>query len=237
MDSNTKLLLTCEHASNHVPSDWRDLVRIPDDVLQSHRGYDPGASALTDILRDSLNPFATLKGIATRLLIDLNRSPHNHRRFSQWSVKLPYAARNSLERQLHQPYWEQAEAMVRSNLPCLHISVHSFTPNWNGHRRSTDIGILYNTQHAPSAAFGRQLSAALRQLHPGWKIHRNQPYSGNTDGLVHHLSKQHGAHYVGIEIELNQSLIEDIETIGTKLASAVLRCRKHLQPLRSGIDS
>ena len=36
-------IITCEHAGNEVPARYRDLLRGSEALLQTHRGWDPGA--------------------------------------------------------------------------------------------------------------------------------------------------------------------------------------------------
>jgi predicted N-formylglutamate amidohydrolase len=37
------LVITCEHGSNRIPAPYRDLFHAHEVLLDSHRGYDPGA--------------------------------------------------------------------------------------------------------------------------------------------------------------------------------------------------
>ena len=39
-------LITCEHGGNRIPPRYRDLFAGCEALLQSHRGYDPGALTL-----------------------------------------------------------------------------------------------------------------------------------------------------------------------------------------------
>ena len=38
------LVITCEHGGNHIPGAYRHLFQGQEAVLQSHRGFDPGAA-------------------------------------------------------------------------------------------------------------------------------------------------------------------------------------------------
>ena len=44
--SRDELLLTCEHGGNRIPSGYAELFRGAEEVLASHRGWDPGALTL-----------------------------------------------------------------------------------------------------------------------------------------------------------------------------------------------
>ena len=39
---NSRILVTCEHAGNRIPAEYRSLFRGASALLRSHRGYDPG---------------------------------------------------------------------------------------------------------------------------------------------------------------------------------------------------
>lgn len=83
----TSLLITCEHAGRDVPEAYRHLFVNAAHVLDSHRGYDIGAPGVALRLASrcsALLIFAT----TTRLLVECNRSPGHHERFSEFTDKL-----------------------------------------------------------------------------------------------------------------------------------------------------
>lgn len=73
------LVLSCEHGGNRVPGPWKDRFRGARDVLDSHRGWDPGAlslarsraRALDATLKDLLNaaPRGQRAGVVTRATV------------------------------------------------------------------------------------------------------------------------------------------------------------------------
>jgi N-formylglutamate amidohydrolase len=71
-------LITCEHGGNRIPAPYRRLFRGRRALLDSHRGYDPGALAMARAMARAFRaPLVT--STISRLLIDLNRSighPH-----------------------------------------------------------------------------------------------------------------------------------------------------------------
>ena len=115
----------------------------------------------------------------------------------------------------------------------LHISVHSFTPVWNGQRRTTSIGLLYDPRRPQERDLCQQWKKQLQNMAPHYTIHSNQPYRGIADGFTTHLRKQHLAipagHksgsagcYAGIEIEVNQSLIESATSTQIRTLASLL---------------
>jgi predicted N-formylglutamate amidohydrolase len=86
------LLVTSEHGGNDVPEEHRSLFRGRKALLDSHRGWDPGTLDLAERLASALGAPLVASSV-TRLLVDLNRSPHNPRVFSEVTRPLPRAAR------------------------------------------------------------------------------------------------------------------------------------------------
>ena len=81
------VVITCEHGGNRIPKQFTGTFRNSRELLESHRGHDPGAIDLARKLSQGLKVplyFSTI----SRLLIDLNRSPHNPHRFSEITRRL-----------------------------------------------------------------------------------------------------------------------------------------------------
>jgi predicted N-formylglutamate amidohydrolase len=205
--SEVRLVVSCEHASNQVPPRYRDL--FPKRVLASHRGWDPGALAVARRLAQSAA--ARLHaGEVSRLLVDLNRSRHHPRLFSEYVRELDSDARAAVVQRYYQPYRDALEADIRARtgvgFRVLHLSVHSFVPIFHGVRRNADVGLLYD----PARSWERRLAVQLRErlIRSGFRVRRNYPYRGTADGLTTHLrSVFPRAFYAGLEIELNQALL------------------------------
>ena len=82
-----QIIITCEHGGNKVPARFRKLFDGKERLLNSHQGYDRYALPLARELAQTLNaPFFYAE--ITRLLIDLNRSPHHPKLFSSISARL-----------------------------------------------------------------------------------------------------------------------------------------------------
>ena len=66
-------VITCEHGGNRIPAPYRDLFHTHQALLDSHRGYDPGALIMARALATAFAaPLVT--STVSRLLVDLNRS-------------------------------------------------------------------------------------------------------------------------------------------------------------------
>ncbi|MEQ9012228.1 N-formylglutamate amidohydrolase [Algiphilus sp.] len=202
------VVVSCEHAARALPPAFRDLV--PEAVRTSHRGWDAGALRLAEALADTLNA-PLYAGAYSRLLVDLNRSTHHRQLFSSASQALDSAQRAAIVARYYQPFRRAVRDAVAARLPCLHLSVHSFTPCLDGVSRPTDIGLLYD----PRRPLERQLATALAQqlrATGNWTVHRNQPYRGCADGHTTALRRQLPATaYAGLEIEINQRWVDTPE--------------------------
>ena len=138
------LLLTCEHASDHVPARYAPLFAsaAARTALRSHRGVDIGALALARALGKHLG-VPVLHGDATRLLVDLNRSLGRPGSFSSFTDVLSDDERQRIIDRHYTPYRAQVHAALARRAQCgqrtLHLSVHSFTPRLHGQVRHVDV--------------------------------------------------------------------------------------------------
>lgn len=205
------LIITCEHGGNRIPSGWRHLFRGSGKLLSSHRGWDPGSLTLARFLSRELK--APLHGATvSRLLVDLNRSPHHRNLFSQIIRNCTDAEREHLLARYYTPYRTQVAQIVarcaQSGKPVLHLSVHSFAPTLDRHRRNADIGLLYDPGRPREAHLAQRLRAALCTEDPGLRVRCNYPYRGTADGFTTWLRRRHTPSlYAGIELEMNQALV------------------------------
>jgi len=179
-------------------------------MLATHRGLDLGAFELARFLARRLAAPLHASTV-TRLLVDLNRSPHNPRgMFSELVADLPDEKRQAILRVHYHPYRRAVEAALRRAgtlaRPARHLSVHSFTPVWRGERRRVDVGLLFDPSRPLERGFAHDWQDRLQHALPELRIRRNNPYRGTADGFTVHLRRSLGARYVGIEIEVNQAI-------------------------------
>lgn len=205
------LVLTCEHGGNHIPKQWKPLVSIPKDVLESHRGWDPGALELFHEL-EKIDHVGSYHNTTTRLLIEFNRSLGHRRLFSEYALDLADEVKCRLIEDLYRPYREAVSRAIerhyKKGTTVWHISVHTFTPVLDGVERTAEIGLLYDPQRSGEKHFATNWQEALKaSLGSGYRVRMNYPYRGTADGFVTALRKSFPSdRYVGIEIEVNQGL-------------------------------
>lgn len=206
-----KLLLTCEHGGHQIPVAYQELFQGQQSVLNSHAGYDIGALQL---FRE-LEPLADISFYSetSRLLVELNRSLHHKKLFSDFTRVLSDKEKNTVLKEYYFPYRDKVEHLVqdfvRAGRQVLHIAVHSFTPELDGEVRQADIGLLYDPQRKGEQHFCRDWRLAMNRVSPDLLVRNNYPYLGISDGFPTYLRKKYKAdEYLGIELEVNQKFPE-----------------------------
>lgn len=224
-----KLLLTCEHASNKIPKAYQASFPQSEKILASHRAWDIGAyeayQALIKAFPHSLQQHAQW----SRLLVELNRSIRHKHIFSEFTSKLPLEKKEELLKTYYEPYRKDVFNSVHKNLPILHIAVHSFTPCLNNHKRNVDIGLLYDPGRSFEKTFCHIWKQNINHLEPLYRVRKNYPYQGKTDGLTTSLRKVFSeADYIGIELELNQKFFDcDASTFLRVIRSSLKKTIQH----------
>lgn len=214
------LLLSCEHAGNHIPEEWKKKITIPKEVLNSHRGWDPGALQLAVGMAEA-GAKETFVCESTRLLIELNRSIGHRKHFSEFGEHLTRADRKLLIDTLYLPYRKRVtqaiEHYLQKGLSVWHVSVHTFTPVLDGDVRKAEIGLLYDPRRLNEKLFAVRWQKLLRtHLGTSYRVRMNYPYRGIADGFVTALRKLFPTDaYMGMELEVNQGLLDKREAWGT----------------------
>jgi predicted N-formylglutamate amidohydrolase len=204
-------LITCEHGGNRIPAPYGPLFRGQSALLDSHRGYDPGALVLARALARAYRaPLVT--STVSRMLIDLNRSPGHPQLYSEATRGAPAALRAQIVQDHYLPYRKRVERLVTQAIlrgrRVIHISSHSFTPVLKGKVRGADVGLLYDPGRRAEAELCAHWKLALAQCAPQLHLRRNYPYAGKGDGLTSHLRRHFPNNaYVGIELEVNQRIV------------------------------
>lgn len=211
-DDHSTVLLTCEHASNHLPAPWT--WPEPDAwVVDTHWAVDLGIADVTRALARAIGAPAVLARFS-RLLCDANRpldADTLFRSVADGRTLALNAALTDAERQtrisrFHIPYHETADRLLRRYPHAIVLSMHSFTPIYEaGPPRPMQLGVLFDREEALSAQIAESLARS------GYVVALNEPYSGK-DGLIYSAERhaeRHGRR--ALELEVRQDLATDPE--------------------------
>jgi predicted N-formylglutamate amidohydrolase len=211
-DRAGRWLVTCDHASNHVP-DWvggGDLGIAPDDMAR-HIAWDVGAEGLARALADRLDAPAILSRFS-RLVIDPNRGeddPTLLMRLYDGTVIPANRRADAAERErrldrLHRPYHAALAGLAAAHPARAICAVHSFTPQLRGRPpRPWLLGILYSHR---DERLGPAMVQACRDQ--GWVTGANEPYAGHLQGdSIDRHALSHGR--PNLLIEVRNDLIRD----------------------------
>ena len=233
--SARQVLVSCEHASNRLP----DGMQAPDGLLDLHIAWDPGALIIAEHLGDMFD--APLHaGEYSRLVVDLNRTVGNSvliRRRSD-GHRIPFnrgLTRAEVERRIddyYLPYRNAVSAGVARTIEehgrCVHLCIHTYTPQLAGKLRGNDIGLLYDPRRQPEAALVHELRQALAEQ-TGLVVWLNRPYSGTADGILPRIRELHDERsYVAIELEVSQKFAQAPDEL-ERIAAAFGECLRDLE--------
>lgn len=201
-------VFSCEHATNHVPPEFRYLFRNAEDILQSHRGWDPGSFSLGQAFRRQLG-VTLFQAKATRLLVEPNRSLGHRSLFSEFTNRLDTETKFSILERFYHSHRGRIQMHIGNHIAShervIHLSIHTFTPVLDGIVRQADVGLLYDSRRPTEAAFCEAWRAELAPHSAELRIRKNYPYLGKADGFTTDLRRRFPAGaYLGIELEVNQ---------------------------------
>lgn len=221
------VLLTCEHASERLPEGWRWPERDRR-LVGTHWAFDLGARALTLELARALRASAVLSRF-TRLLVDPNREEGHDDLFRSHAEGEPVLLNQALDEddkvrriaRYHRPYHDAVDAALAASQAPVLLSIHSFTPNYQGELREVELGVLFNHDEQPALALGQALASRFAC------VAYNEPWSGRL-GLIYAAERhalRHGR--VALELEVRQdravdpryraALVETLVTFFTSL--------------------
>lgn len=209
--SPSRWLITCDHASNHVP-DWvngGDL-GLPAEDMKRHIAYDIGAAGVSQHLASALNAYA-IQSHFSRLVIDPNRGeddPTLLMRLYDGTIIPANRDADAAEKErrlaaLHRPYHTALAELAARQDDTVICAIHSFTPQLRGRPpRPWEIGVLY----ADDDRLAKPLMAAFAA--EGWCVGDNEPYVGHLPGdAIDQHALRHGR--PNVLIEVRNDLIAD----------------------------
>nr|WP_240969633.1 N-formylglutamate amidohydrolase [Sneathiella limimaris] len=212
--SKSPIFLIADHASRHIPEDYKNLGIEDVSLLRRHVAWDIGIEDVTKRLAEKLDCPAIFSCFS-RLLIDANRYPDDPSSTPYVSDGVVVPANkdvSEVERSRRietyfQPYHDQITKMLDDLLNLTEtpivISMHSFTPIMNDFERPWHIGVLWDQD-------GRIALPMLEILkkNAALVVGDNEPYSAREPlgyTMNEHGTKRDIPHVV---IEIRQDLID-----------------------------
>ncbi|WP_244661547.1 N-formylglutamate amidohydrolase [Mesorhizobium huakuii] len=219
----------CEHASNHIPVEYRQL-GLDASHLQRHIAWDIGAAEVTRLLSARLDAAAFLSGYS-RLLIDLNRPLGTSGSIPALSedtdipgnVGIDTAERDRRAKIMFSPFHDRVAAHLDRRMakgrPTRIVTIHSFTPVFLGVARPWHAGVL----HGHAADLAEAILSGLR-ADATLNVAANVPYviSRDADYAVPVHGDDRGI--PAVLVEIRQDLLatrSGIEEWTDRLAAAL----------------
>ncbi len=189
-----RLVLVCEHASNHFPQPWGDLGLTPEQRA-AHIAWDPGALQVARGLAQRLDA-VLIHAPVSRLIYDLNRAPDMKGAMPARSeihdipgnAAIPPEERAARTRAVYLPWTNGLHNLLATRIALglapVVVTVHSFTPIFHGRPRAVEFGVIHDADASLAVAI---LGAAhkLTRLN----VELNSPYSA-ADDVTHTLRLQ-----------------------------------------------
>lgn len=208
-----RIVLSCEHAAEHVPREWLHVLGSDVRWLGTHRAFDPGAADLARFLARRLRAPLQLAPVS-RLLVDPNRDEHHEQVFGPAVRGCDARTKEALLQRYHRPYRDAVRARLRQQLAelpaggrLLHLSVHSFTPRLRGVTRACELGIMYDPARSEEARLAEQWRKHWGELDSRLRVRRNYPYVGKSIYFQPRLrATLRDRRYLALQIEVSQKL-------------------------------
>jgi predicted N-formylglutamate amidohydrolase len=212
-NGTSSFLLIGDHAGNRIPARLGSL-GLEAEALRRHIAWDIGIAGLGASLARALDA-VFIHQTFSRLVVDCNRDPSASEAILEVSDNIPIPSKTALasdEREariaaIHEPYHraiaQELDRRDQAARPTFLVSLHSFTPHFEGYGRPWEVGVLYDGGDPAFAV--AVLNTFLGK--EGLVVGDNQPYRMDaTDYTV----PRHG--YPGrrpyVELEIRQDLID-----------------------------
>ncbi len=189
-----RVVLVCEHASKVIPAAWGDLGLEPA-ARAAHIAWDPGALAVARGLAARLKA-VLIHAPVSRLVYDCNRAPDMAGAMPAQSEVFAIPGNAAITPQdrlarveaIYLPWVEGLHGLIARRIALglrpVVVTVHSFTPVYNGKQRRVEFGVI----HDADAHFAVAVQSAATRL-TRLNTQLNAPYSA-ADDVTHTLRLQ-----------------------------------------------
>jgi len=208
---NDHIVLTCEHATNNLPDDYSWSENDKRNFVDEHWGLDIGAFEAAHALAKELK-CVFVHSLYSRLLLDPNRSIVSDTLFRKFgdgkevelNKDMTFEEEQKRMKRFYIPYCEALREISLKIDPKYILSIHSFTPNYQGETRAMEIGVLCGHD---SSKLAEKLNDELNNV--GYCSEINKPYDGiTTMGAIKSLIfAKHPTTREGITFEFRNDLL------------------------------
>lgn len=206
-EASSSIVLVCEHASCYIPAELNDL-GVSAAARHSHVAWDPGAMSVAQHMSKDLDAVLVASTVS-RLVYDCNRPPEAPDAIPARSeaydvpgnVGLTEEEKRARVARYYTPFRKRLASQVSRHTDPVIVTIHSFTPIYNGETRDVEIGILHDSDSV--------LANAVMRVASDYNVRLNAPY-GPDDGVTHTLKEhalKHG--HLNVMIEVRNDLIAD----------------------------
>lgn len=226
------VVLVCEHASHFIPEKYAGL-GLNAAAAKSHAAWDPGAEE-TAIEMSRIMDAPLVRSRVSRLVYDCNRPPDAESAMPERSevfeipgnANLTQEHRNARAAEVYFPFRNLlSEVLDERDASPVVVTIHSFTPVYNGNLREVEVGFLHDTD--------QRLADEMLVAFSGYVVRRNEPY-GPEDGVTHTL-KEHALPRgcLNVMVEVRNDLIRNSEqcrAMAERLSSSLSVALERLLP-------
>lgn len=207
-------LIVADHASNQIPAHLEDL-GLQSKALEDHIAWDIGTKPLAHALSGTLSCEAIISNVS-RLVVDKNRRLDQAGLMPEVSDGTEIPGNRALTQQaidgridaFYKPYHAAIAQSVSARTQPILLSLHSFTPIWQGKQRPWQCGFLYNTDDR----LAKRAIAHFEGL--GLVVGDNEPYPGNVyNATMDRHAEAHGHLYLMLEVR--NDLLRSAEDVAT----------------------
>ncbi|MCP4317824.1 MAG: N-formylglutamate amidohydrolase [Hyphomicrobiales bacterium] len=202
--SQSPVVLICEHAGRVIPSTLGDMGLTPSQ-MDLHIAYDIGAEPVARHMAYILDAPLVLQPYS-RLVFDCNRPAGSPTAIPEISDSVVIPANNDIDPvdaqqrvdEIFIPFHDTVSSILDSGPRRAVFAIHSFTPVLGGEHRPWELAFLFRKDMATS----RFLADAVKAMRPEIRIGMNEPYTieDNADWFVPYHGEQRGLAHSLIEI-------------------------------------
>ena len=189
-----RIVLVCEHASNVIPEQWRDL-GLTSEQKTAHIAWDPGALGLSRALSKHLDA-VLVHAPVSRLIYDCNRAPDMPGAMpartevhdipgNRLITTTERAARTAA---VYVPFHNDLRAVIANRIALglapVVVTIHSFTKVYHGKPRAVEFGVIHDADDRLALAVLASAKATT-----SLNAELNAPYSA-ADDVTHTLRLQ-----------------------------------------------